>query len=209
MVGDGDSCPVQTGKSTSWEKSLPLTFLHFIPFNSSLFLPSLPFPPSHALPLLNVKGSGWCCEWLPSFPWVFIYIFMPSKVPPQPLWRCTIEKHFPRYIAWWSLAVKSMCGVTPPAVHLWLQLTHTHTYTVHYTSQTACSHYIRNCCTVHKPIVRCKDCVNLLLCRQGLQIAFKFRACAFQVVERQKREGDIWTRQTFFYRVLERCCLAL
>lgn len=87
--------------------------------------------------------------------------------------------------------------------------THTHTYTVHYTSQTACSHYIRNCCTVHKPIVRCKDCVNLLLCRQGLQIAFKFRACAFQVVERQKREGDIWTRQTFFYRVLERCCLAL
>lgn len=76
--------------------------------------------------------------------------------------------------------------------------THTHTYTVHYTSQTACSHYIRNCCTVHKPIVRCKDCVNLLLCRQGLQIAFKFRACVFQVVERQKREGDIWTRQTFF-----------
>lgn len=76
--------------------------------------------------------------------------------------------------------------------------THTHTYTVHYTSQTVCSHYIRNCCTVHKPIVRCKDCVNLLLCRQGLQIAFKFRACAFQVVERQKQEGDIWTRQTFF-----------
>lgn len=133
MVGDGDSCPVQTGKSTSWEKSLPLTFLHFIPFNSSPFLPSLPFPSSHALPLLNVKGSGWCCEWLPSFPWVFIYIFMPSKVPPQPLWRCTIEKHFPRYIAWWSLAVKSMCGVTPPAVHLWLQLTHTHTH-IQYTT---------------------------------------------------------------------------
>lgn len=56
--------------------------------------------------------------------WVFIYIFMPSKVPPHTgplkMRRRKKKEHFSRYIAWWSQTVKSMCRATFPAVHLWL-----------------------------------------------------------------------------------------
>lgn len=58
--------------------------------------------------------------------WVFIYIFMPSKVPPHtgPLKmrhrKKNNKKHFSRYIARWSQTVKSMCRATFPTVHLWL-----------------------------------------------------------------------------------------
>lgn len=104
---------------------LCLRFFH----NSLLALP-LTNSQSHALPLPNVKLLWPMLSMTLGSLWVFIYIFMPSKVPPHtgPLkMRHRRKKHFSRYIAWWSQTVKSMCRATFPTVHLWLTPSPKHT----------------------------------------------------------------------------------
>lgn len=90
-----------------------------------IYLLALPLTKSqsHALPLPNVKLLWSMLSMILGSLWVFIYIFMPSKVPPHTgslEMRHKRKKHFSRYIAWWSQTVKSMCRATFPTVHLWL-----------------------------------------------------------------------------------------
>lgn len=112
----------QTLHHSLWEKAPPcLSTLSPSLLYRFLHFPLLLFSPFHALALLNVKGLCWRCECPRPHhtPQVFIYIFMPQNVPPQPLWWHPIQKLFSRYIARWALTVKSICKVKFPAVHLW------------------------------------------------------------------------------------------
>lgn len=171
------------------EKRSSLNYFSFISFSFYLFpLSSFPLPLSlsRTLPLPNVKGSGWCYESLLLSPGVFIYIFMPSKVPPLPLWRRTIEKHFSRYIARWPLTVKSMCRVGFPAVHLWLPgicCCPTHTHTLHLSTS---SHHIWNTCTVHKPGIGYNTHVNAHFSEtvEGKFRGWAFKRCMKRVLEK-------------------------
>ena len=122
-VGKPDCKLTLRGKKP--HKNSPLLTFFLSISNSSPFLP-LTNSQSHALALPNVKLLWSMLSMTLGSLWVFIYIFMPSKVPPHtgPLKIRHRErkkkKHFSRYIAWWSQTVKSMCRATFPTVHLWL-----------------------------------------------------------------------------------------
>lgn len=106
-------------------RPLCLRFYHI----SLLALP-LTNSQSHDLPLPNVKLLWSMLSMTLGSLWVFIYIFMPSKVPPHTgslEMRHRRKKHFSRCIAWWSQTVKSMCRATFPTVHLWLTPSPKHT----------------------------------------------------------------------------------